>query len=193
VDLPLPSEATRAERSPELAATAAAADSTVRGATEADLAALASLRYDFRAELGAATEARADFAARCRRWMAGRIAGPSWRCWVVEERTSSEPVRLLGTVWVQLFEKMPNPIGEAEAHAYVTNLYVVPAARGRGLGSRLLEAALGWCGEREVDAVLLWPSERSRALYERHGFAVRDDVLELRRGRQVRESRAHEQ
>ena len=43
----------------------------------------------------------------------------------------------------------------------------------------LIDACLSWCGENEdVDAVILWPTPRSRRLYERHGFAVREDILE---------------
>jgi hypothetical protein len=34
-----------------------------------------------------------------------------------------------------------------------------------------------------VDRLVLWPTPESRTLYERHGFAVRDDLLERRRGR----------
>jgi hypothetical protein len=29
-----------------------------------------------------------------------------------------------------------------------------------------------------MDAVILWPTPRSRRLYERHGFAVRKDLFE---------------
>lgn len=28
-----------------------------------------------------------------------------------------------------------------------------------------------------IDAVMLWPTPRSRGLYERYGFTVRDDVM----------------
>jgi hypothetical protein len=31
-----------------------------------------------------------------------------------------------------------------------------------------------------VDATILWPTPASRTLYLRHGFAVRDDLLERR-------------
>ena len=52
-----------------------------------------------------------------------------------------------------------------------------------GLGSMLIDACLRFCGEKEaVDAVILWPTPRSRRLYERHGFAVREDILERRLG-----------
>ena len=86
----------------------------------------------------------------------------------------------MGHAWVQVIEKVPNPVAEPEWHAYITNCYVVPHARGRGLGSCLLKEVLAWCRASDVDAAVLWPSERSRSLYLRHGFAVRDDILELR-------------
>jgi hypothetical protein len=38
------------------------------------------------------------------------------------------------------------------------------------------------CLAEGLDAVILWPSARSRSLYERHGFAVRDDLFERRLG-----------
>jgi GNAT superfamily N-acetyltransferase len=149
----------------------------------ADVPELARLRYEFRTALEAASEPEEAFVARCRRWMEERLAIPTgWRCWV----TGDGPV-LRGTVWLHLLEKLPNPVGEAEWHAYVTNLFVQPSARGRGLGSALLEAALRECDGRGVDAVILWPTPRSRSLYERHGFAVRDDLLERRAARVVME------
>jgi hypothetical protein len=43
----------------------------------------------------------------------------------------------------------------------------------------MLREALDWCTSREVHAVILWPTERSRSLYERFGFSVRDNIMEL--------------
>lgn len=97
-----------------------------------------------------------------------------WKCWVIEQ--SGE---LIGCVWVQLVEKIPNPRDEAEHHAYLTNFYLQESMRGKGVGSRLLEEVIEWCRSRNVHAVILWPSERSRGLYARQGFAVRDDLMEL--------------
>ena len=85
----------------------------------------------------------------------------------------------MGHLWLQLIEKIPNPIVEPEQHAYITNFYVREEARGCGIGARLLEAALAWSKAQDVQAVILWPTEQSRSLYLRHGFAVRDDLLEL--------------
>ncbi len=148
----------------------------VRAAGPADAPELARLRYDFRAELGEPNEEREAFVARCAAWMASRLAeGGAWRCWLAVEGE-----RIVGHAWAQVIEKMPNPVDETELHAYVTNCYVLPEARGAGLGSRLLEEVLAWARGAGVDAVILWPSARARPLYLRHGFSVRDDMLALR-------------
>jgi len=100
----------------------------------------------------------------------------AWRCWVIEDGK-----QLLGHVCVQLFEKMPNPVNEPEAHAYLTNFYVVPEMRGQGLGRKLLNKALSWCRSQSADAVILWATAESKSLYLRCGLLEPADILELRR------------
>ena len=148
----------------------------LRAGGTADAAALARLRYAFRADLDTPAETEAAFLARCRAWMETRLASGPWRSWVLEQDGG-----LVGTVWLQLLEKLPNPVAEPEWHGYISSLFVLPEARGLGLGSRLLAAAVAECDRRGCDAVVLWPTPRSRSLYQRHGFAVRDDLLERRR------------
>jgi GNAT superfamily N-acetyltransferase len=148
----------------------------LRAAEPTDAEALARLRFAFRTGLEAPAESEAAFLARCRPWMAARLASAAWRSWVLERNGE-----LVGTVWLHFLEKLPNPVAEPEWHGYISSLFVRPEARGNGLGSRLLRAALEECDRRGCDAVLLWPTPRSRSLYRRHGFAVRDDLLERRR------------
>lgn len=149
----------------------------VRLAKSGDWNALAEMRYRFRTELGSATESKSRFVRRCTSWMKKRVrAGSSpWRCWVVDDGD-----QLLGHVCVQLFEKMPNPVNEPEIHAYLTNFYVVPEMRGRGLGGKLLNKALSWCRAQGADAVILWATPASRSLYRRCGLVESPDILELR-------------
>jgi GNAT superfamily N-acetyltransferase len=99
----------------------------------------------------------------------------AWRCWVIDDGK-----QLLGHVCVQLFEKMPNPVNEPEAHAYLTNFYVVPEMRGLGLGRKLLNKALSWCGAKDVDAVILWATAESKSFYRRCRLVEPADILELR-------------
>jgi GNAT superfamily N-acetyltransferase len=148
----------------------------LRSALPTDAEALARLRFAFRTDLEAPAESEAAFLARCHPWMAARLASGSWCSWVLEQHGE-----LLGNVWLQFLEKLPNPVAEPEWHGYISSLFVRSEARGHGLGSLLLVAALEECDRRGCDAVLLWPTPRSRSLYQRHGFAVRDDLLERRR------------
>ncbi|HEV2853342.1 MAG TPA: GNAT family N-acetyltransferase [Thermoanaerobaculia bacterium] len=148
----------------------------IRTATGADAPVLARLRYRFRIEHGEPIETEEAFAGRCASWMAGRLGtSPQWRCWVAEQ-----PSGIVGNLWLQLMEKLPNPVSEPEHHAYITNVYVLPDCRNAGIGALLLEAALEWCRNSAIDAVFLWPSERSRSFYMRYGFSVRDDLFALR-------------
>ena len=147
----------------------------IRQATATDAAALASSRYDFRLTLSPTCEREDIFVERCRLWMQSRLAGDGpWHCWLAEREQT-----IVGHLWVQLIEKIPNPTSEAERHAYVTNFYVREESRSQGIGSMLLSAALAWMRERDVHAVILWPTEESRPLYQRHGFADPDDLMEL--------------
>ena len=148
----------------------------IREAVPGDAAVLARLRFDFRAELAPAVEGEDAFLDRCRRWMSSRLqAGGAWKCWLALD--GAVP---LGAAWLQLLEKIPNPVGEPELHGYVTSLYVRADRRSAGVGSSLLEACLRECECRGADAAFLWPTPRSRPLYERHGFESRHGMLERR-------------
>jgi GNAT superfamily N-acetyltransferase len=146
----------------------------VRRASPGDASALAQLRWDFRSGRAPAVEDQAAFVRRCAEWMRRELAsGGVWQSWVADDDG-----RIVGQVWLQLLTKVPNPVGERDRHAYLSNLYVIPDSRG-GVGHRLLEAALEWAGGHRVDRVVLWPTDRSRTLYERHGFVRVGDVMEL--------------
>ena len=145
----------------------------VRRATPNDASARAALRFAFRSSIGAAVEAEDAFVARCADWMRDRLAGDTrWRVWILE--AASEPI---GNIWLQLIEKLPNPVEEHETHGYVTNFFVRPEHRGGGGGSRLLKAVLAECEASSVDTIILWPTPQSRSLYERHGFRTTDAVM----------------
>jgi GNAT superfamily N-acetyltransferase len=147
----------------------------IRPATAADARALAALRWEFRAGRESPAEDEAAFLERCAAWMARELAaGAPWHAWVAESAG-----RIVGQVWLNLIHKVPNPVGERDRHAYVSNLYVRPDERG-GVGTQLLETTLGWAAENGVDRVVLWPSAQSVTLYERHGFTRGADVMERR-------------
>ena len=58
----------------------------------------------------------------------------------------------------------------AEPHWYLATLGVRPASQKKGLGSQLMFEILARCDRERSPAYLESSTERSRALYERHGF-----------------------
>ena len=151
------------------------ANVNVRSATPDDAPMLAKLRFELRASLHELREDEAAFVERCTRWMSERLSkADRWRCWIAEREGI-----VIGAVWVQLIEKIPNPIAAPECYVYLTNFYVRPERRGNGVGSQLLDAALSWSKSNKAELVLLWPTERSKTLYARHGFVAADDFMEL--------------
>ena len=76
---------------------------------------------------------------------------------------------------------------DVEAHWYLHYLGVVPERQGRGLGGRLMQPILERCDRESVPAFLEASTDRNRALYERHGFAVSDRFSMPRSGPLLRQ------
>ena len=70
---------------------------------------------------------------------------------------------------------------DERAHWYLPALGVDPGSQGRGMGSRLMHPILERCDRDGVPAYLEASTPRNRALYERHGFEVTEE-LQLPRG-----------
>ena len=60
-------------------------------------------------------------------------------------------------------------------HWYLPIIGVTPAWQGRGFGAALLRPMLERCDAERLPAYLEASSPRNRALYERHGFEVREE------------------
>ncbi|MFD8235290.1 GNAT family N-acetyltransferase [Streptomyces sp. NPDC059696] len=86
-----------------------------------------------------------------------------------------------------------HPTGRA--HEYLWMIGVSPRRQGEGLGTALIEAVLDRCDREGLPAYLEASSARSRALYERLGFADAGPALDLPDGPAMwpmwREPRAH--
>src|SRR5690348_16087682 len=96
----------------------------VRAATSKDVSELLRLRYALRSTPPRkVVESEPDFCRRCEPWMREHLSkGHPWYCWVAERQSS--PGRLLGAIWMQVLEKVPNPNSDAEEHAYITSFYI---------------------------------------------------------------------
>ena len=86
--------------------------------------------------------------------------------------------------------------GEFSGSAALTALWVDPRFRGRGIGSALVEAVVGWAAEQGFTQVLLWVTEvnlTAERLYVHHGFARTGRVSEVRPGEPTLENEMSKQ
>ena len=148
----------------------------IRLAQKSDAPALAELRWEFRAEGGERPAVSyAEFSAHYAVFfVAGLAAGE--RGHVVAEGDGGA---LLGHVVCQVVPLVPRPSRLDDACGVITDNFVRPAYRTRGIGTALLAGALAWARARDLETVIVWPSERARPFYARHGFADRSEVMEL--------------
>lgn len=65
---------------------------------------------------------------------------------------------------------------DAEQIGYLWGVYVIPAARGQGLGARLVQACVQHLAALGCGRVLLHAAERARPLYTRLGFQATDEL-----------------
>jgi GNAT superfamily N-acetyltransferase len=146
-----------------------------RLAAEDDLAALAINRWRLRVEEdGEPTGvAPADFYRRCEGFLREALRSGAWAFWLAEAEG-----RVIANACVQVVPKLPRPGRFDDAIGYLTNVYTDPAWRGRGVGTTLLARVIEWARDRDLERLVVWPSERSRTLYARAGFGT-GEVREL--------------
>ena len=119
-----------------------------------------------------------DSVARELRYLAMVEAPPAqdMRAFVLRNIETGVPqfVALQDNEVVGWCDVLPKPRA-ALRHSGILGLGVVAAHRGRGIGSRLLQAALqaAWqSGLTRVDLTVRVDNDRARQLYERFGFAI---------------------
>lgn len=123
----------------------------VRFATTDDLDELGRLRWQLYTEedldVDESPEAYRDrFAAFARE----SLSSDDWCAWVAEEHQ-----RLVGAMWLHRVPRIPAPGRPVAAPmGYLTNCYVEPSHRNRGLGSEILRRVVAWCEEHEYALVM---------------------------------------
>ena len=142
---------------------------TVRPAAPADARAIAEIRLaSWRATYAGIVPAtildRMDV-ARNETWIAGLIAEPQGRATLVVEDGEGRVAGYALTAPAR--DEDAAGLGEVEA------IYLHPEVLGRGLGRRLLQAAVAGLDAAGFESVVLWvlsENERARHFYERSGF-----------------------
>jgi predicted N-acetyltransferase YhbS len=153
------------------------AEFTVRPARPSDAPALAALRLRFRQEEHGGSPPPPDPArppAGAEEWFRDRLREGRWLAWVAETGDG-----IIGHVFLNTVERIPDPHGDSSPIGYVTNFHVIPAHRNRGAGTALLAALERHARAAPYDTLIVWPSERSAPLYGRSGFRHPEELREL--------------
>ncbi|MGH6987578.1 MAG: GNAT family N-acetyltransferase [Caulobacteraceae bacterium] len=87
--------------------------------------------------------------------------------------------RVVAAMSVVLVRKVPKPGRFRGRWGYLTNCYVLPEMRNRGVGASLLATIKSWAAELELELLVVWPSDRAYPFYGRAGFVRRPDPLVL--------------
>ncbi|MFL5581119.1 MAG: GNAT family N-acetyltransferase [Gemmatimonadaceae bacterium] len=148
----------------------------IRRATPTDVPNLARLRWAFRAEAGETPASTFDvFAARYGAFVRAGVASGEWAYFLAEEDGA-----IVAHMAVHVVRSVPRPSRRGDQWGYLTDCYTAPEWRGRGVGAALLSRVTAWARGKDLELVLVSPSERSRAFYARAGFEDARDFMALR-------------
>jgi len=147
-----------------------------RLAGEADLPALAQMRWDFRNEFKPQdTMPEAEFLPGCLDFLRQGFASGRWAYWIAEEDG-----QIVAQAFVQIVPKLPDLYHFERGFGYVTNVYTRPVYRNQGIGAKLMEHLQAWADEHDLEFLILWPTERAVPFYGRAGFHPAKRILEYR-------------
>jgi GNAT superfamily N-acetyltransferase len=148
----------------------------IRPAEANDLDLVLRLRLEFLREVRglAPVEVTNEFRDETRAFMHRTQREGRMRTWIAEEHGD-----VLGIVSVVVNDVPPLPGDARSREGYIINEYVKPAARGRGVGRHLLEAALGSADELGIRRFSLFATDAGKPLYVKEGFASTERYMAL--------------
>lgn len=139
-----------------------------------DIAELARLKWqDVPAEL---TSGRSlgDFTGEFAAWWQAHI--DTHAAFVAREDDGA----LVGMAWLALVPRVPRPGATDRLSADVQSVFVLPAHRGRGIGSQLVAAASAHAVSLGATRVVVHSSDGAVSLYQRLGFHDSPQLLQFR-------------
>jgi GNAT superfamily N-acetyltransferase len=147
-----------------------------RLATEEDLFELAQLRWDFRMEGGDELPAvsKAEFILACVEFLKQGLDNGTRAYWLADDNGE-----IISHLFVQKVDMVPRPCKIKDQFGYITNNYTKPQHRNKGIGSQLMQRVKQWVQEQDLEVLIVWPSEESVRFYERAGFKMENEVMEL--------------
>lgn len=146
-----------------------------RQATEQDFFQLVKLRWDFKMEDGEVSSMpKPQFYQSLLHQLKINLERGNWTYWIAEENGI-----IVSQIFLYEVESIPRPARFDERFGYVTNVYTKPEYRGQGIGAKLMQRVIEYAKQRDLELLLVWPSETSTNFYQRAGFQLADDVMKF--------------
>lgn len=147
-----------------------------RIAQKSDFEQLANLRWDFRMESDEekAAMSKEKFIERCVEFFEKKADGNHHFYWIAEEEGE-----IISQIFVHTIDMIPRPCKIEDQFGYITNNYTKPEYRSRGIGTKLLKKVIEWAKSEDLELLIVYPSERAQKFYERSGFKMENEVMEL--------------
>jgi GNAT superfamily N-acetyltransferase len=150
---------------------------TIRRATPDDIEALVDLRLEMQREL-VDGEMKVDWTAvqaACRQYFTEALPTEQFLVFVAEAEG-----RIVATSGLSFVSRPPSGTSYSRSEGYVTNMYAVPAWRGRGVATALLNATMEHAKQHGARLVFLHTSDAGRPVYEKLGFAEYPRYMQLK-------------
>jgi GNAT superfamily N-acetyltransferase len=155
---------------------------SVRRARAEDAPVIAWHRARMFQDMGSVSRATFDgLVNEARRWTERALASGEYLGWLGSPK--DRPEVIAGGAGVQMRRVAPHPFrpprDDAFAkgkHAIVLNVFTEPEWRRRGLAQLLMEEILRWSRDEQLDRLVLHASDEARALYERLGFELTNEM-----------------
>jgi GNAT superfamily N-acetyltransferase len=91
--------------------------------------------------------------------------------WIAEEKGTA-----IGSGSLLVHRSLPRPNHEGDREGRVHGLYVVPAARKRGIARAIVEEIIAYAREHAFIRLTLHPTDEARSLYAALGFVAVDEM-----------------
>ena len=100
------------------------------------------------------------------RWVRSRMNNHRLVGWIAQKQDRT--VAGGGCVWLQ--EVQPRPHRKGTLQPYLLSMYTEREFRGKGVASKVVEAAIDWTKNQGYERLQLHASEMGRGVYKRLGF-----------------------
>lgn len=146
---------------------------SIQRASTADLETLVAHRRAMFHDMGYNDDAAlSDMSAKFRVWVLQHMNSGDYLAWLVHAPDGS--IAAGAGLW--LMDWPPHMVGMAPRRGNILNVYTHQNFRRRGLSHELMDAALSWCRENQIDTIILHASNAGRNLYESLGFIPTNEM-----------------